>query len=223
MTWAVYLSRGAQKKTDRVCTIVAQARAARAPPVRGNERGRDDEQDNGLLEALMAPMPAAVHSRPKALAGRMGPPSKGGRPVSARLFSHERLIGCGQQPRARGETTNDLQVTVSQNGFGRVPDPYRDEEVSMTMQRNRSVVTVEVRYFVTNLPPGSTRDDIPLKLVRAHWAVEDGQMPRPPGSATGAVGYAGSSFAPTSSPGPTVGTTYGRSGGCDRRPSTTAG
>ena len=58
VTWAVYLSRGAQKKTDRVCTIVAQARAARAPPVRGNERGRDDEQDNDLLEAWMAPMPA---------------------------------------------------------------------------------------------------------------------------------------------------------------------
>ena len=43
----------------------------------------------------------------------------------------------------------------------------------MSMQRIRAVVTVEERYFVTNLPPGSTRDDIPLKLVRAHWAVEN--------------------------------------------------
>jgi hypothetical protein len=32
---------------------------------------------------------------------------------------------------------------------------------------------VEERYFVTNLPAGTTRDDIPLKLVRAHWGIEN--------------------------------------------------
>jgi len=34
-------------------------------------------------------------------------------------------------------------------------------------------LTVEERYFVTNLPAGCTRGDIPLKMVRAHWGVEN--------------------------------------------------
>jgi hypothetical protein len=34
-------------------------------------------------------------------------------------------------------------------------------------------LSVEERYFVTNLPVGSTRGDIPLKMVRAHWGIEN--------------------------------------------------
>lgn len=34
-------------------------------------------------------------------------------------------------------------------------------------------ISVEERYFLTNLVPGSTAGDVPLRMVRAHWGIEN--------------------------------------------------
>lgn len=49
-------------------------------------------------------------------------------------------------------------------------------EVWLVRQETESAdgtVKVEERYFVTNLPPGRTRSDLPLRIVRAHWGIEN--------------------------------------------------
>jgi len=56
------------------------------------------------------------------------------------------------------------------NGWSHLREVWR---VSQETESSGGTVTVEERYFVTNLPPGRTSGDIPLHIVRAHWGIEN--------------------------------------------------
>jgi len=91
-----------------------------------------------------------------------------------------RVLGRRKQPdaetpweRYRGRRIRRLLFRTTElagyNGWHHLREVWRVRQETEHDGR----LSVEERYFVTNLPPGATRDDIPLMLVRAHWGIEN--------------------------------------------------
>ena len=92
-----------------------------------------------------------------------------------------RLLGRKQKPDAQTpwEHTNGKRIRrllfrteemAGWNGWTHLRQVWR---VRQETGRGDSV-TVEERYFLTNVTVGSTKDEVPLHMVRAHWGIENG-------------------------------------------------
>ncbi|MEK7994090.1 MAG: ISAs1 family transposase [Planctomycetota bacterium] len=97
------------------------------------------------------------------------------------LAEAQRLLDCGEAPavtgdweRYRGKRIRRLLYRSSEiagyHGWKHLREVWR---VRQETERN-GVIEVEERYFLTNLVPGLTKGDVPLRAVRAHWVIENG-------------------------------------------------
>ena len=92
----------------------------------------------------------------------------------------ERLLGKRSKPDAEtpwerrgGNRIRRLLFRTSEiagyHGWTSLREVWR---VKQETERNGQV-EIEERYFLTNLVPGRTKGDIPLRVVRAHWGIEN--------------------------------------------------